>query len=64
MYDIGFKTATAGEILIRSWMCHPTLLADSLEVVAKMHVQAAAEMHDTCVAAAVRKMSRAPRAMA
>ena len=57
MYAINFNTCSADDVIERSVICHPSLLADQLREQAKGHVDAATMSRDAYAAIVVQGMA-------
>ena len=55
MYQINFETCTMNDVIVRSIVCHPSMLADSLRANARIHYDAALVMHDKTAAIAANR---------
>ena len=55
MYQISFETCTMNDVIVRSIVCHPTTLAESLRANASIHYQVAETMHDKTAAIAANR---------
>ena len=58
MYPINFMTCTAQEVIARSVTCHPTMFAEELSNVARIHAGAANTMHDRRACDVAAKLAR------
>jgi hypothetical protein len=55
MYQIDLDTATAADVIRRSIVCHPAVLADKLNANARIHYQAAGQLvYDRAAASSAR----------
>ncbi len=64
MYPIDFVSCTANDVIARSVTCHPTLFAERLLDIARVHDQAAATMLDCEATKISRRMAADCRQMA
>ena len=55
MYQINFETCTMNDVIVRSIVCHPTMLAERLRANASVHFNARDVMHDKTAAAAAQR---------
>ena len=55
MYQINFETCTMNDVIVRSIVCHPTTLAESLRANASIHYTASDVMHDKTAAIAANR---------
>ena len=55
MYQINFETCTMNDVIVRSIVCHPTMLIDTLHANASIHYTARDVMHDKTAAAAAQR---------
>jgi hypothetical protein len=58
MYPIDFNTATMADVIERSITCHPSLLADSMRAVAKIHRDYVGQTHDRDAKASAGRMAQ------
>jgi hypothetical protein len=64
MYTIDFMTCSADDVIARSVVCHPSMLADQLCATAAIHERSAAEMHDRLARETAERMARDARTIA
>jgi hypothetical protein len=61
MYPIDFNTATMGDVIRRSMVCHPSVLMDAMRVVARNHERYAIITHNKGAKVSAARMGKDAR---